>query len=132
MANSPYVPAGDRRPEISNETIGFHNAHFTWFTSDTSKSRGVTPSSRNFTLRADGDVYFKRGVLNIVAGPTGAGKTSLLFALLGEMHFIPNKLDAWYWLPRGEGIALCPQEAWLLSGTIKVSTLVGAYTAISI
>lgn len=120
---SPSVSGGDELPEPSNEMIGFHNARFTWSASSNHTSGPVNPR-RNFTLRAEGDIFFKHGVLNLVVGPTGSGKTSLLLALLGEMHFTPNGVDAWYYLPRDKGIAYCPQEAWLLNDTIRVSAQV--------
>ena len=112
--------------------IGFHNAYFTWSASDRVSSRSgiISPLRRNFILRAEGDVFFKRGALNLVVGPTGFGKTSLLLALLGEMHFIPNGLGAWYHLPRDKGVAYCPQEPWLLNESIRVSALLDARTAI--
>lgn len=98
--------------------IGFRNAHFTWAAASTPGA--VTPSGRSFVLRFDGDVHFQRAALNLIVGPTGAGKTSVLQALLGEMYFAPSKIDSWYSLPRDGGIAFCPQEAWILNETIKV------------
>ena len=38
---------------------------------------------RRFVLNVDGEVLFRRGRINLVVGPTGSGKTSLLMALLG-------------------------------------------------
>lgn len=102
-----------------SKAIGFHQAQFTW--AATSTPGAVTPSRRNFVLRIDGDVRFKPAALNLVVGPTGSGKTSILLALLGEMHFNPVEIDSWYNLPRDGGIAFCPQEAWVLNETIKVS-----------
>ena len=58
----------------------------------------------------------------MVIGPTGCGKTSLLMALLGEMHYIPNGERAGYNLPRQGGIAYATQEAWVQNETIKVSS----------
>ena len=45
----------------------------------------VTPGRRNFRLRIEGELFFRRGAINMIIGPTGAGKTSILMALLGEM-----------------------------------------------
>lgn len=63
------------------DKIGFKNATFAW-SDDTGGS--LTPSKRNFLLKIEGEVLFKKGVVNLIVGPTGAGKTSLLMALLGE------------------------------------------------
>ena len=60
--------------------IGFCDATFSW-SSDADGS--LTPSRRNFRLQMEGEVTFKRGGINLIIGPTGSGKTSLLMALLG-------------------------------------------------
>lgn len=62
--------------EEYSEKFGFHNASFTW-----SKSAGGTATpSRNFVLTVEGDLHLKPNALNLVVGPTGSGKTSLLLA----------------------------------------------------
>jgi len=38
---------------------------------------------RPFKLRIEGEVKFHQGGLNLITGPTGCGKTSLLMSLLG-------------------------------------------------
>jgi ABC-type phosphate transport system ATPase subunit len=78
----------------------------------------------------DIDLKFKTGQLNVIVGPTGSGKTSLLMALLGEM----TKLKGNVYLPGGisredlrpdpetgltESVAYCAQQAWLVNGTVK-------------
>lgn len=100
--------------------IGFQNASFTWSNDDVNDG-APTPSRRKFTLRVDGELLFKRGCFNLIIGPTGSGKTSLLMALLGEMHFIPTTPDAWYHLPRSGGVSYAAQESWVQNETIKVS-----------
>ena len=59
----------------------------------------------------------------MVIGPTGCGKTSLLMALLSEMHYIPDAVDSWYNLPRDRGVAYTAQESWVLNATIKVPVI---------
>ena len=66
---------------------------------------------------------FKRGQFNLIIGPTGCGKTSVLMALLGEMHRIPLGPQSWVNLPREHGVAYATQESWVLSDTIKVRTM---------
>ncbi|KAJ6602814.1 hypothetical protein DFH09DRAFT_1125581 [Mycena vulgaris] len=51
--------------------------------------------------------------------PTGSGKTSLLMALLGEMHFIPSSPNSWYNLPRSFGVTYGAQESWVLNETVR-------------
>lgn len=68
--------------------IGFKNGSFTWGYNSTTNEAGLTPA---FTLR-DLDVEFVPGKLNIIAGPTGSGKTSMLMALLGEMTLLKGRV----------------------------------------
>ncbi|KAJ7093000.1 hypothetical protein B0H15DRAFT_972793 [Mycena belliarum] len=103
--------------------IGFCDAYFTW-SNDTDGS--ATPSPDRFALRIDDELLFKRGCINLVLGPTGAGKTSLLMALLGEMHFTPSRPGSWYNLPRGGGVAYAAQESWVLNETIRDNILFGS------
>jgi ABC-type multidrug transport system fused ATPase/permease subunit len=84
--------------------IGLAQAYFAW-----SKTHGadgaVTPSRQPFRLRVEDPLVFKQGCINLIIGPTGCGKSSLLLALLGEMHYIPSGPGAWINLPREGGIA---------------------------
>ncbi|KAG9103574.1 hypothetical protein FRC06_009826 [Ceratobasidium sp. 370] len=108
-------------PEPS--AIGFRNATFTW----TRQLPGTpTPSRRNFRLHIDSEVLFHRGKINMIVGPTGCGKTSMLMALLGEMHFVPSVPDSWFALPREGGVAYAAQEAWVQNETIRENILFGA------
>ncbi|KDR83119.1 hypothetical protein GALMADRAFT_238944 [Galerina marginata CBS 339.88] len=107
------------------DVIGFNNATFSW-SNDVVGDGALTPSSRSFRLRIEGDLAFKKGCINLIVGPTGSGKTSILMALLGEMHFIPSTVDSWYNLPRGGGIAYAAQESWVQNETIRDNILFGA------
>ena len=106
---------------FDQDAIGFQNASFTWSNDDADAT--LTPSRRCFTLRVHGELLFKRGRLNLIIGPTGSGKTSLLMALLGEMHFVPMSPDSWYHLPRADGVSYAAQESWVQNETIRVRTI---------
>ena len=79
------------------------------------------------------NIDFKIGKLNVVIGATGSGKTSLLMALLGEMHLLKGRiivpsLEARQDLvPDSDGltnsIAYCSQAAWLLNDTVRNNIL---------
>ncbi|KAJ3329526.1 hypothetical protein HDU76_007732 [Blyttiomyces sp. JEL0837] len=76
---------------------------------------------RNLTLR------FKSGGLNLICGATGAGKTSLCLALLGEM----KRLNGEAILPREDAngkpnVAYVAQTAWLLNATIRDNIIMGS------
>ncbi|KAG0663039.1 Transporter of the ATP-binding cassette (ABC) [Maudiozyma exigua] len=93
---------------------------------------GWGEGNQEFKLR-NLNINFKIGKLNVVIGPTGSGKTSLLMALLGEMHLSGGKiivpsLDARQDLVTDSqgltnSIAYCSQSAWLLNDTVRNNIL---------
>lgn len=118
-----------KQDEHGDPVIGFDNATFTWGGRDTLKADGST------AFRMIGmNIRFHVGALNIVAGPTGSGKTSLLMALLGEMTLLSGMVS----IPGGhsreelrinpetgltESVAYCAQQAWLVNDTVKQNIL---------
>ncbi|KAJ6567145.1 P-loop containing nucleoside triphosphate hydrolase protein [Mycena capillaripes] len=114
-------------PSVSSNyraEIGFNNATFSWSTDDSTSSE---PNQRCFLLQIDGPLFFKRNCINLIVGPTGSGKTSILMALLGEMHFMPTtSRDSWFNLPRGAGVAYAAQQSWVQNDTIRANILFGA------
>ncbi|KAF4608742.1 hypothetical protein EYR40_001089 [Pleurotus pulmonarius] len=65
-------------PIAGSQDVIIRDASFTW---DAEKPVPGQPR-RNFVLKIDGEVTFKRNAINAILGPTGSGKTSLLMALL--------------------------------------------------
>ena len=110
---------------LERDAIGLRGAAFTW-SNENDGSLTPGPNRRNFTLRIEDEVAFKRGRINLVVGPTGSGKTSLLMALLGELHYVPNGPDSYVSLPRAGGVAYAAQESWVQNETIKDNILFGA------
>nr|QFR37208.1 ABC transporter [Cyberlindnera americana] len=113
------------RNSKNNGKIGFKDASFSWGTS----------TSNDFKLK-NLNVDFQRGKLNVIIGPTGSGKTSLLMALLGEMENIGGEVYLPGFLPREdlevdadgltESVAYCSQAAWLLNDSIKNNIIFGS------
>ena len=111
-----------------NEKIGIVNANFSWG----SKDEGTNVENPAFRL-INIDIDFKLGGLNVIAGPTGSGKTSVLMALLGEMTLLdgsvhlPGGYDRLSLKPGDDGltdsVAYCAQQAWLVNDTIKQNIL---------
>ncbi|CCD26193.1 putative ATP-binding cassette multidrug transporter VMR1 NDAI_0H00190 [Naumovozyma dairenensis CBS 421] len=101
--------------------IAFQNATVAW-----------DKKNSEFKLR-DLNIDFKPGKLNVVIGPTGSGKSSLLLALLGEMHLENGNIIVPSLDPRDElvidhdgmtnSIAYCSQGAWLLNDTVRNNIL---------
>ncbi|KZS96501.1 P-loop containing nucleoside triphosphate hydrolase protein [Sistotremastrum niveocremeum HHB9708] len=116
--------------------IWIRNSVFTWEKNTSSTSGASTPRTasssrtqtrtRNFQLQIRDDLSFKAGKLNIICGPTGSGKTSMLMALLGEMYYWPMSPDSGFNLPRDGGVAFAAQETWVMNETIRDNILFGA------
>ncbi|KAG8903099.1 hypothetical protein FRC01_009328, partial [Tulasnella sp. 417] len=81
-----------------------------------------TPAHRQepFALR-NVSLRIPRGQLCAIAGPVGAGKSSLLLALIGEMKQLrgPNPVF-------GGTIAYCSQMAWIQNASLRENILFGA------
>jgi ABC-type multidrug transport system fused ATPase/permease subunit len=111
--------------------IALENATLTWG----SKSAVGTQDAPDAFRLLDINVSFKLGELNVIAGATGSGKTSLLMALLGEMSllngrvYLPGVTTDRATLPVDpetlltDNVAYCAQEAWLVNATIKENIL---------
>ncbi|KAF8068839.1 P-loop containing nucleoside triphosphate hydrolase protein [Lyophyllum atratum] len=108
------------------DEIGFRAATFAWSNEEGASLGTMTPSKRRFRLQIEDELLFKRGSINLIVGSTGSGKTSLLMALLGEMHFVPSGPGAWFNLPRQGGVAYAAQESWVMNATIKENILFGS------
>lgn len=72
-----------------------------------------TPALSNLTLT------IREGTVNMVVGPIGSGKTSLLLGLLGEIQSLKGFIRM-----RDMNVAYCQQSAWLPNSNIK-SIIIG-------
>jgi ABC-type multidrug transport system fused ATPase/permease subunit len=123
----------DNVDENGRRVIGFRDdATFIW------GGKNVVSDDGSMAFRLlDLNVDFKIGELNVITGPTGSGKTSLLMALLGEMTIMKGRV----FLPGGrsredvrvdpetglaETCAYVAQQAWLVNGSIKENILFSA------
>ena len=100
---------------VEKDYIGIKNGSFGW------KKDEYSESEFGFTIN-NLDVIFPENKLTVIIGPTGSGKSSLLSALLGEMHTIKGE----YSLPKTtKGVAYVPQQAWLMNATIRDNIVFG-------
>ncbi|KAK5951408.1 Transporter of the ATP-binding cassette (ABC) [Knufia fluminis] len=129
-----YVQLHKSKQASPHETrIALQHATLSWGSKADVTTKGAASSFRLIDM----DVDFVVGKLNVIAGPTGCGKTSLLMALLGEMQL----LDGTVHIPGGysrqqlrpdpetgltESVAYCAQQAWLVNATIKDNILFAA------
>ena len=102
-------------------SIGFRNATLAWTTNDPTTFQLIN-------LNVD----FQIGKLNIVAGRTGSGKTSMIMGLLGEMACLGGEIFCAGARGReevqvnqhtnlAETVAYVAQSAWLMNATIKAN-----------
>ena len=78
---------------------------------------------RTFKLRLP-DVTFVKNGINLITGPTGSGKSSILKALIGELHFEQSG-SSFFHLPRTKGVSYAAQESWCMSDSIKENIVFG-------
>ncbi|KAL3231384.1 ATP-dependent bile acid permease [Nakaseomyces bracarensis] len=101
--------------------LSFENATITW------------DNEKDTFVLSDLNIEFKKGMLNVIIGPTGSGKTSILMGLLGEMQLQSGKIVVPSLKPKYEEIknintvtnsmAYCSQAAWLLNDSVKNNIL---------
>ncbi|KAK0204702.1 P-loop containing nucleoside triphosphate hydrolase protein [Desarmillaria ectypa] len=60
-----------------------------------------------------------RGQLVAIVGAVGAGKTSLLQGMIGEMRRVPNANGDKGTIKFGGSVGYCPQSAWIQNATIR-------------
>lgn len=126
-----YHQLKDKDDDPEGPLIGFKDdATFTWGSRQQALTKGTSGA---FQLQ-DLNIEFVPGQLNVVAGATGSGKSSLLMALLGEMTllkgsvYLPGKHSREDLTPDPEtgliqSVAYCAQQPWLVNDTIKQNIL---------
>eukprot|EP00834_Sanchytrium_tribonematis_P006031 NODE_412_length_7926_cov_1.357608.p1 type:complete len:697 gc:universal NODE_412_length_7926_cov_1.357608:3118-1028(-) len=104
-----FFDQSEMQEPLEKGYIGFQNGSFGWKRDESSEDEF------GFTIN-NLDIIFPENKLSVIIGPTGCGKTSLLSALLGEMHTIEGE----YSIPKkSKGVAYVPQQAWLMNATIR-------------
>ncbi|KAJ3366325.1 Multidrug resistance-associated protein 1, partial [Kappamyces sp. JEL0680] len=71
-----------------------------------------------FSLRAT-ELNLDKGILVGISGKVGAGKSSLLAGLLGEMTLLSGHVKL------NGRVAYCPQEPWIMKGSVQDNIIFG-------
>ncbi|KAF7309660.1 hypothetical protein MIND_00337100 [Mycena indigotica] len=87
--------------EIGDEVLSISNAEFCW------DSKQVVPTLENI------DLVSRKGQLTAVMGRVGAGKTSLLSAIIGDMTRNEGKVKLY------GSVSYAPQNPWIMSATVR-------------
>lgn len=104
--NSPQADQ-DKIKTKSSDKITIENCQFRW-----------RQESESFTLTVP-ELTIPRGSLMVVVGKVGAGKSSLISAMLGGM--LKTNDNGLMQVP--ESVAYVPQESWILNRTFKKNVL---------
>jgi ATP-binding cassette subfamily C (CFTR/MRP) protein 1 len=100
--------------------VALRNASFSW-------AAAVGSAEQQLCLRGI-DVELPRGKLTAVVGPVGAGKSSLLAALLGELELVqlsgkPRAAVEWRGLAPQRAVAYVAQSPFLLQASVRENIL---------
>ncbi|KAF7814158.1 ABC transporter C family member 8-like [Senna tora] len=98
---------GRNSKEISANSVEIQAGNFTW------DQESMSPTLRDLNLE------IKWGQKTAVCGPVGAGKSSLLYAILGEIPKISRTVKVC------GTVAYVSQTSWIQSGTIRDNVLFG-------
>lgn len=112
----------------SDESLEIVNGTFTWSAPLVAPAVPRTPAKGE--LR-EINVSFPPGMLSVIAGPTGSGKSSLLHAAMGELRQVAGTLKLPKWCKtsaqtgeRRSGLSYAAQTAWIEGGkSIKQNIL---------
>jgi hypothetical protein len=86
--SSKDIPDTSVPDEPASELIGFRDAMFTWSNDDQTDGT-LTPTSRRFVLKIEGELFFRPG-FNLVVGPTGSVRQFQIF-LFRDSHKAAGK-----------------------------------------
>jgi ATP-binding cassette subfamily C (CFTR/MRP) protein 1 len=106
----PVVHADDETTTTNQvERVKISNASFSWVSGDD----GDNLILKNINLTV------KSGCLQAVVGSVGAGKSSLISAILGEVYKVKGQVTVY------GSIAYVPQTAWITNSTVRENILFG-------
>lgn len=91
----------DVRSLNSEEVLNIKDGNFGW-------KEDAEPVLRDI------NIVIKRSTLNLIIGPVGCGKSSLLSAILGEIPYSDGMFHM-----SSDDIAYCSQSPWLSNGTLQ-------------
>ena len=112
----PQMPPG---AEPAAVPIDIRNSTFQWWEyKEPEAKQGEGQAVPGWKLE-DLNLTVKRGELVAVVGSTGAGKTSLLSAITGDMSLMTGTSSV------QARIAIVPQQSWIFNATVRENVLFG-------
>ena len=101
--------------------IEVHNGNFFWDKDDESGNKDLAPREPEMNL-VDMNFTIKRGEFVAVIGGIGAGKSSLMYSLLGEMKFKDIQRPR---VSINGSLSLVTQKPWIVNDTVKNNIIFG-------
>ncbi|BGP00216.1 hypothetical protein NBRC10513v2_004440 [Rhodotorula toruloides] len=117
QASAVSVSVPRRELKSGDELVSIVQGDFTWSSLPAPDAPASTPQPEN-TLQ-DITLSVKKGEMIAVVGRVGAGKSSLVSAILGEMNKVDGQVTV-----RGT-VAYCAQQPWIMGGTVKQNITFG-------
>ena len=102
-------------------SIEVQNGNFFWDKDDEQDKKGLGRREPEMNL-IDMNFNVKRGEFVAVVGGIGAGKSSLMYALLGEMKFKENQRPR---VSISGSLSLVTQKPWIVNDTVKNNIVFG-------
>jgi len=81
---------------------------------------GIFSWSNSPSALLSANVTVPLGKLTVIIGPVASGKSSLLYAMLGEMQQISGRVHR-----NSQSVALVPQSCWILNATVRENIVFG-------
>lgn len=76
----------------------------------------VRPAPEAEIAIQDISIDFEFGTLNVVTGPVGSGKTTMMRAILGELPYDNGSVTV-----SSTAMAYCPQSPWIINASVRQS-----------
>ncbi|EDO16987.1 hypothetical protein Kpol_1041p45, partial [Vanderwaltozyma polyspora DSM 70294] len=127
-----FIEQSDPKNDGHSCAVEIDNATFLWkgkknLVSSENGDEESTIDNTQVAFKNVNHFEVKEGSLTCIVGRVGSGKTTLLRAVLGQLpcisgaqESIPPKL-----IIRGNSIAYCPQQAWIMNSSVKENILFG-------
>lgn len=93
---------------LKDFAISIKNSSFSWGNENIANLKNIS-------------LNLKKGELMAIVGPVGAGKSSLISALIGEMNKLSGDINI------DGSLAYVPQQAWIQNATLRVSIIASRY-----
>ena len=120
LNNNELVRYVTRNEEL--EAISIEGGSVAWSAGETGTGRFESVFSDRKAILRDIDLHVKPKSFVAIVGQVASGKSSLLSAILGEMHHLSGRFN----VCKSMSMAYVPQQAWIQNMTVKENILFGS------